>query len=113
MGRITGAAGITAAASGIFSLGGRIPVHRLGFGAMRLTGQGIWGDPPDREEAIRVLRRPVEFGVNFIDTADSYGPFVSEELIRLPLHPSNGAPIAPKAGPATTGAAHGHTVSGP
>ncbi len=80
---------------------------------MRLTGQGIWGDPPDREEAIRVLRRAVEFGVNFIDTADSYGPFVSEELIRLALHPYNGVTIATKGGLARTGPDQWHPVGRP
>ena len=64
-----------AAASGTFAIGGDLPVHRLGFGAMRLTGPGIWGEPADRDEALRVLRRAVELGVNFIDTADSYGPW--------------------------------------
>jgi aryl-alcohol dehydrogenase-like predicted oxidoreductase len=74
-------------ASGTFAIGGDLPVHRLGFGAMRITGKGIWGDPPDREEAKRVLRRAVELGVDLIDTADSYGPYVSEDLIREALHP--------------------------
>ncbi|AYF75692.1 oxidoreductase [Nocardia yunnanensis] len=76
-----------AAASGVFALGGDLPVHRLGYGAMQITGPGIWGDPADPDEAVRVLRRAVELGVNFIDTADSYGPFVSEQLIRKALHP--------------------------
>ncbi|MDL4773503.1 aldo/keto reductase [Actinomadura xylanilytica] len=75
------------AASGTFSLGGDLPVHRLGYGAMRLTGKGAWGEPADRPEAVRVLRRAVELGVNLIDTADSYGPFVSEDLIAEALHP--------------------------
>jgi pyridoxine 4-dehydrogenase len=66
---------------------GDIRVNRMGFGAMRITGPGIWGEPADRDEAVRVLRRAVELGVNFIDTADSYGPYVSEELIRAALHP--------------------------
>jgi aryl-alcohol dehydrogenase-like predicted oxidoreductase len=74
-------------ASGQFQLGGDVAVYRLGFGAMRITGPGIWGEPADRDEALRVLRRAVELGVNFIDTADSYGPFVSEDLIREALHP--------------------------
>jgi aryl-alcohol dehydrogenase-like predicted oxidoreductase len=73
--------------SGTFTLGGDLTVHRLGFGAMQLTGDGIWGEPRDRDECIRVLRRAVELGVDFIDTADSYGPFVSEDLIREALHP--------------------------
>src|SRR6187397_2018827 len=68
-------------------IGGDLTVNRLGFGAMRITGSGIWGEPPDREIAKAVLRRAVELGVNFIDTADSYGPDVSEELIAEALHP--------------------------
>ncbi len=64
--------------SNIFNLGGELPVKRLGFGAMRLTGEGVWGDPEDREEAKRVLQRAVELGVNFIDTADAYGPNTNE-----------------------------------
>jgi pyridoxine 4-dehydrogenase len=73
--------------SGTFSLGGDLPVHRLGFGAMRITGDGVWGPPRDRDEALRVLRRAMELGVNLIDTAESYGPYVSEELIAEALHP--------------------------
>lgn len=73
--------------SGTFTIGGDVPVHRLGFGAMRITGPGIWDEPEDREECVRVLRRAIELGVDFIDTADSYGPFVSEVLIREALHP--------------------------
>ena len=76
-----------AAAAGTFSLGGDLIVNRLGFGAMRLTGRGILGEPEDPEEARRVLRRAVELGVNLIDTADSYGPEVSERLIAEALHP--------------------------
>jgi aryl-alcohol dehydrogenase-like predicted oxidoreductase len=87
-----------AAAGGAFSLGGAIAVTRLGYGAMRITGPGIWGDPPDRDQAIAVLRRAVELGVDFIDTADSYGPYVSEELIRQALHPYHGVTIATKGG---------------
>ena len=87
------------ARSGTFAIGGDLPVHRLGFGAMRLTGEGIWGDPDDPDEAVRVLRRAVELGVTFIDTADSYGPFVSELLIRRALHPyPDDLVIATKAG---------------
>jgi pyridoxine 4-dehydrogenase len=71
----------------VFAIGGGLPVTRLGYGAMRITGPGIWGDPPDRGMAIAVLRRAAELGVDFIDTADSYGPHVSEELIREALHP--------------------------
>ncbi|MGK8501611.1 aldo/keto reductase [Nocardia asiatica] len=88
-----------AAASGTFAIGGDLPVHRLGYGAMQLTGPGVWGDPKDPDEAVRVLRRAVELGVNFIDTADSYGPFVSEKLIREALHPyPEDLVIATKAG---------------
>lgn len=76
-----------AAASGTFRLGGDLPVHRLGFGAMRITGPGIWGEPQDPDEVVRVLRRLIELGVTFIDTADSYGPSVSERLIKQALHP--------------------------
>ncbi len=84
--------------SGVFTLGD-LPVHRMGFGAMRITGPGIWGPPADHDEAIRVLRRAVELGVDFIDTADSYGPYVSEELICEALHPyPEGLVIGTKAG---------------
>lgn len=86
-----------------FSLGGDLSVNRLGFGAMRLTGKGVWGPPADREECIRVLRRAAELGVDFIDTANSYGPYVSEELIREALHPHDGMVIATKAGLLRTG----------
>ena len=90
--------------SGTFAIGGDLPVHRLGFGAMRLTGPGVWGEPADRTEAIAVLRRAIELGINLIDTADSYGPYVSEELIREALHPyPAGLVIATKAGLARTG----------
>jgi aryl-alcohol dehydrogenase-like predicted oxidoreductase len=82
-----------------FSIGGDLPVHRLGFGAMRITGPGIWGPPKDEAEASRVLKRAVELGVNFIDTADSYGPDVSEQLIGSTLYPyPKGLVIATKAG---------------
>ena len=77
----------TAAAAGTIDVGGDLTVNRLGFGAMRITGRGIWGDPPSRDQAIATLRRVVELGVSFIDTADSYGPSVSEELIAEALHP--------------------------
>ena len=88
-----------AAQSGTFLIGGDIPVHRLGFGAMRLTGKGIWGEPDDRDECIAVLRRALELGITLIDTADSYGPFVSEELIAEALHPyPENLLIATKAG---------------
>ena len=76
-----------AAAAGTIDIGGDLTVNRLGFGAMRITGHGIWGEPPSREQAIATLRRVVELGVNFIDTADSYGPSVSEELIAEALYP--------------------------
>jgi pyridoxine 4-dehydrogenase len=78
---------LPAAAAGTIDVGGDLTVNRLGFGAMRITGRGVWGDPPDREEAKAVLRRVVELGVNFIDTADSYGPEVSEVLIAEALAP--------------------------
>src|SRR6478735_10582832 len=84
--------------SGSFKIGGDIEVHRLGFGAMRLTGPGIWGQPADRVEAIRTLKRAPELGIDFIDTADSYGPDVSEQLIREALYPYDGILIATKAG---------------
>jgi aryl-alcohol dehydrogenase-like predicted oxidoreductase len=87
-----------------FRIGGEMEIRRLGFGAMRITGAGIWGAPGDRAEAIRVLRRLPELDVNFIDTADSYGPNVSEELIREALHPYGaGMLVATKAGLARTG----------
>ncbi len=90
---------LPAAQSGIFRIGGDALVHRLGFGAMRLTGEGIWGEPQDPAECIAVLRRAVDLGINFIDTADSYGPFVSERLIAQALHPyPKGVVIATKAG---------------
>ncbi|HEY0274436.1 MAG TPA: aldo/keto reductase [Chitinophaga sp.] len=87
-----------------FSIGGDLTVNRLGYGAMRITGKGIWGPPRDHDEAIRVLQRAVELGVNFIDTADSYGPYVSEELIAEALHPYQpGLVIATKGGLTRTG----------
>jgi pyridoxine 4-dehydrogenase len=92
-----------AQASGTFTLGGDLTVNRLGYGAMRLTGKGVWGPPADRDEAVRVLRRAAELGVNFIDTADSYGPYVAEEIIREALHPYDGLVIATKAGLLRTG----------
>jgi pyridoxine 4-dehydrogenase len=89
----------TAAAAGTITLGGDLTVNRLGFGAMRLTGSGIWGEPEDADEARRVLRRAVELGVSFIDTADSYGPEVSERLIGETLSPyPPGLVVATKAG---------------
>ena len=96
---MTTLATINAAASGTFTIGGDLPIHRLGFGAMRITGKGIWGEPKDPEEVRRVLRRAVELGVNFIDTADSYGPAVSEPLIGSTLSPyPKGLVIATKGG---------------
>ena len=80
-------------------MGGEVPIYRLGFGAMRITGKGVWGEPHDHDEVIRVLRRTLELGINFIDTADSYGPGVSERLIAEALHPyPRGLVIATKAG---------------
>jgi pyridoxine 4-dehydrogenase len=76
-----------ALASGTITLGGDLTVNRLGYGAMRITGQGIWGPPRDRDEAVRVLKRCLDLGINFIDTADSYGPYISEELIAEALYP--------------------------
>jgi pyridoxine 4-dehydrogenase len=81
-----------------FQIGGEISVNRLGYGAMQITGPGVWGPPRDPAEAIRVLKRLPELGVNFIDTADSYGPDVSEQLIREALHPYDGLLVATKAG---------------
>src|SRR5262249_52566889 len=93
-----------ARASGTIDVGGDLTVHRMGFGAMRITGPGIWGDPPDRDVAKAVLRRVLELGVNFIDTADSYGPAVSEELIAEALHPyPDDLVIATKGGLERTG----------
>lgn len=95
---------VTAADSGTFQIGGDLPVHRLGFGAMRVTGNGIWGPPQDHDEAIRVLKRTVELGVTLIDTADSYGPFVSEDLIAEALAPyPDDLAVATKGGLLRTG----------
>jgi aryl-alcohol dehydrogenase-like predicted oxidoreductase len=88
----------TATSSGTFRIGGDLEVTRLGFGAMRITGKGIWGPPADRDEALAVLRRLPELGVDFIDTADSYGPFISEDLIHEALHPYDGITVATKGG---------------
>ena len=88
-----------AAQAGSMILGGDMTVHRLGYGAMRITGKGVWGPPPDRDAALATLRHVTELGVNFIDTADSYGPDVSEELIAEALHPyPEGLVIATKGG---------------
>src|SRR5437588_5722019 len=90
---------VNAKASGTFAIGGDLTVNRLGYGAMRITGDGIWGEPKDREGAKKVLRRAVELGVKFIDTADSYGPEVSEQLIGEALAPyAKDVVIATKAG---------------
>lgn len=90
---------LVATQAGEVSLGNQIAVHRLGYGAMRLTGEGIWGPPKDRKSALAILRRAVESGVNFIDTADSYGPYVNEELIAEALYPyPSGVVIATKGG---------------
>ncbi|WP_228004669.1 aldo/keto reductase [Amycolatopsis sp. YIM 10] len=95
---------VKATPGGTFRLGGDLPVHRLGYGAMQITGPGVWGEPADRDGALTVLRRAVELGVNFIDTADSYGPDVSEKLIREALHPyPENLVIATKAGLTRTG----------
>ena len=89
---------LDAGKSGSFKIGGDIEIHRLGFGAMRITGDGIWGEPKDGAEVIRTLKRLPEIGVNFVDTADSYGPDVSENLIREALHPYKGMLVATKGG---------------
>src|SRR5918992_2177499 len=95
---------VNAGAAGTIDLGGIFTLSRLGFGAMRVTGTGVWGPPADRDEAKAVLRRAVELGVNFIDTADSYGPHVSEELISEALHPyPDDLVIATKGGLERTG----------
>jgi pyridoxine 4-dehydrogenase len=94
---------VTAAKSGTFRLGPDTEINRMGFGSMRLTGPGIWGPPRDRKEAIRTLERLPQLGVSFIDTADSYGPDVAEQLLREVLHPYRGITIATKAGLARTG----------
>ena len=97
--RVTVMSAISAVKSGTFKIGGDIQINRLGFGAMRITGRGIWGEPADRAEALRTLRRLPDIGVNFIDTADSYGPDVSEPLIREALAPyPAGMLVATKAG---------------
>ena len=89
---------IDVSAAGTFTIGGDLSVNRFGFGAMRITGDGIWGEPKDPEECRRVLRRALELGVNLVDTADSYGPFVSEDLIHEALHPYDAVTVATKAG---------------
>jgi pyridoxine 4-dehydrogenase len=94
---------ITAAKSGTFKVGGEYTINRLGYGTMRLTGKGIWGPPADKAEALRTLKRLPELDVNFIDTADSYGPDVAEQLLREALHPYGGELIATKGGLVRTG----------
>jgi pyridoxine 4-dehydrogenase len=96
-----------------FEIAGDLKVHRLGFGAMRLTGDGIWGPPADRDECLRVLERAVELGVDFIDTADSYGPTISEELIAEALAPYGDVKVATKAGLTRTGPGEWHPVGRP
>jgi aryl-alcohol dehydrogenase-like predicted oxidoreductase len=104
----------SATPSGTFQLGGDLPVTRLGYGAMQITGDGVWGEPRDRAEAVAVLRRAVELGVTFFDTADSYGPNVSEEIIREALHPyADDVVIATKAGLTRTGPAEWIPVGRP
>ncbi|MBC7518880.1 MAG: aldo/keto reductase [Microbacteriaceae bacterium] len=103
-----------AQASGPFALGGDLTVNRLGYGTMQLTGPGVWGDPSDPDEAVRVLRRAVELGVNFIDTADSYGPVVAEQLIRTALLPyQDDVVIATKAGLTRSGPGDWRAVGRP
>jgi pyridoxine 4-dehydrogenase len=92
-----------AVSSGVFKIGGEIPVHRLGYGAMRITGRGIWGDPDDATQCLATLRRLPELDVDFVDTADSYGPNVSEQLIREALRPYGNILVATKAGLTRTG----------
>jgi pyridoxine 4-dehydrogenase len=99
---------VTATGAGSFKIGGDLEVTRLGYGAMRITGPGIWGPPADVDEAVAVLRRLPELGINLVDTADSYGPFVSEELIHRTLHPYAGMTVATKGGLVRPGPAFGN-----
>ena len=105
------------AAAGTVTLGEHthdpMTVHRFGFGAMRITGPGVWGPPADAGAALAVLRRAVELGVDFVDTADSYGPFVSEDLIREALHPYDGVVVATKGGLLRTGPGRWHVLGDP
>jgi pyridoxine 4-dehydrogenase len=104
----------TVAASDTFAIGGDLPVHRLGYGAMQLPGPGVWGEPADRAAAVRVVRAAAEQGVDFIDTADSYGPFVSESIIAEALHPyPENLVIGTKAGLTRTGPGEWHAVGRP
>jgi pyridoxine 4-dehydrogenase len=100
-------------AAGRLRIGDDLQVNRLGYGAMQITGEGVWGDPPSRPGAVAVLRRAAELGVDFFDTADSYGPHVSEELIREALHPYDGIVVATKAGLARTGPGQWHPLGRP
>lgn len=102
-----------AAASGTFSIAPGLTVTRLGFGAMRITGPGVWGEPPDRSAVIWMLRRAVELGADFVDTADSYGPFISEELIAEALYPYDGITVASKGGLVRTGPGEWYPVGRP
>jgi aryl-alcohol dehydrogenase-like predicted oxidoreductase len=105
---------VSAKASGTFELGGDLPINRLGYGAMRVTGEGIWGPPKNKDEAIKVLKHLLDLGVNFIDTADAYGPYVSEELIAEALHPyAKDLVIATKGGLVRTGPNGWHPVGRP
>jgi aryl-alcohol dehydrogenase-like predicted oxidoreductase len=101
------------APSGTFAIGGAQTVHRLGYGTMQLPGPGVWGEPRDRGAAIAVLRRAAELGVDLFDTADSYGPFVAEDLLREALHPYEGITIATKGGLTRTGPGEWHPVGRP
>jgi aryl-alcohol dehydrogenase-like predicted oxidoreductase len=103
---------MNASSAGTVQLGS-LQVNRMGYGAMQITGEGIWGPPADRDGALAVLRRAVELGVDFVDTADSYGPYVSEELIREALHPYDGVTIATKAGLLRTGPREWHPCGRP
>ena len=102
-----------AAKSGIFKIGGETSIHRLGYGAMRVTGDGVWGEPADRAECLRTLRRLPALGINFVDTADSYGPDVSEHLIREALHPYGAMLVATKGGLVRTGPSQWHPLGRP
>jgi len=104
---------LLARSSGTFVLGGDLSVHRLGYGTMQLPGPGVWGEPPDRGRAIRVLRRSVDLGVDLFDTADSYGPYVAEDLLREALHPYEGITIATKGGLVRTGPGEWYPVGRP
>ncbi|MBB6119843.1 aldo/keto reductase [Nocardiopsis algeriensis] len=104
----------SAALAGTLAIGGDLPVHRMGFGAMRLVGEGAWGPPRDRDEALAVLRRAVELGVTFIDTADSYGPQIGEQIIREALYPyPKDLVVATKAGFVRTGPSQWHRLGRP